>query len=106
MTADTPFLYLTTTGHKTGLPREIEIWFVEAEGRLYILAEHGYKAHWVQNILANPRVHVRIGDQQWDGVARVLDPDKDADAYLKARQRAREKYSWGEGLPVEIQVVE
>src|SRR5438132_181546 len=39
MNADTPFLYLTTTGRKTGLPREIEIWFVEADGRLYILAE-------------------------------------------------------------------
>jgi len=45
MKADAQFLYLTTTGRKTGLPREIEIWFVEADGRVYILAEHGYKAH-------------------------------------------------------------
>ena len=77
MDADTQFLYLTTTGRKTGLPREIEIWFVQDDGRFYILAEHGYKAHWVQNILINPRVHVRIGGQQWDGLARVLDPDRD-----------------------------
>jgi len=35
------FVYLTTTGRKTGLPREIEIWFVEADGSLFILAEHG-----------------------------------------------------------------
>jgi hypothetical protein len=27
------FLYLTTTGRKTGLPREIEIWFVELDSR-------------------------------------------------------------------------
>jgi deazaflavin-dependent oxidoreductase (nitroreductase family) len=105
MTADTPFLYLTTTGHKTGLPREIEIWFVEADGSLYILAEHGYKAHWVQNILANTRVHVRIGGRQWEGFARVLDPERDANAYLSARQLAREKYGWDEGLPVEIRLV-
>jgi hypothetical protein len=26
------FLYLTTTGRKTRLPREIEIWFVEGDG--------------------------------------------------------------------------
>src|SRR5262245_65463614 len=54
------FLHLTTTGRKTGLPREIEIWFVERESRIYILAEHGYKANWVQNILANPSVTIRL----------------------------------------------
>jgi len=45
------YVYLSTKGRKTGLQREIEIWFVEKDGRVYILAEHGYKAHWVQNIL-------------------------------------------------------
>jgi deazaflavin-dependent oxidoreductase (nitroreductase family) len=103
MNAGTPFLYLTTTGRKTGLPREIEIWFVEADGRLYILAEHGHKAHWVQNILANPRVRVRVGDQEWDGLAHVLDAHHNADAFSNARRLAREKYGWGDGLPVEIQ---
>jgi len=102
MSSNHQFLYLATTGRRTGLPREIEIWFVERNRRFYILAEHGYKAHWIQNILANPRVHVRIGDEQWDGVARVLDPEQDADDYLNARQLARDKYGWGEGLPVEI----
>src|ERR1041385_9412515 len=95
--ADTQFLYVTTLGRKTGLAREIEIWFIEADGRLYILAEHGYKAQWVQNILINPRVHVRMGDQEWSGMARILDPETDADAYLNARQLAREKYGGGEG---------
>jgi deazaflavin-dependent oxidoreductase (nitroreductase family) len=105
MNPEPQFLCFTTTGRKTGLPREIEIWFVEADGRLYVLAEHGYKAHWVQNILVNPQVKVRIGDQQWSGTARVLDPVEDAEAYLNARQLAREKYGWGEGLPVEIRLV-
>jgi deazaflavin-dependent oxidoreductase (nitroreductase family) len=102
MNANHQFLYLTTTGRKSGLSREIEIWFVERDGRFYILAEHGHKAQWVQNILANPRVHVRIGDEKWDGVARVLDPEQDADDYLNARRLEREKYGWGEGLPIEI----
>ena len=43
------YVYLATTGRKTGLAREIEIWFVEREGRIYILAEHHYKTHWVRN---------------------------------------------------------
>ena len=102
MSTNPQSLYLTTTGRKSGLPREIEIWFVEADGRVYVLAEHGYKAHWVQNILAKPEVRVRVADQEWNGVARVLDPEQDADAYLTVRQLAREKYGWGEGLPVEI----
>jgi deazaflavin-dependent oxidoreductase (nitroreductase family) len=78
---------------------------LEADGRLYVLAEHGHKARWVQNILANPRVHVRLGDQQWDGLARVLDPNKDAEAYSNARMLSREKYDWCDGLPVEIRLV-
>jgi deazaflavin-dependent oxidoreductase (nitroreductase family) len=96
------FLFLTTTGRKTGLPREIEIWFVEADGRVYILAEHGYKAHWVQNILENPQVQVRLADEGWAGMARILEAEQDAEIFLKVRQLAREKYGWGEGLPVEI----
>ena len=34
-----PYLYVTSRGRVTGLPREIEIWFVASEGNLYILAE-------------------------------------------------------------------
>ena len=105
MSTKREFLSLTTTGRKTGLPREIEIWFVEADGRIYVLAEHGYRAHWVQNILAKPEVRVRVGDHQWNGAARVLDPEQDGDAYLTIRQLARDKYGWGEGLPVEIRRV-
>ena len=58
---DADYVYLTTLGRKTGLPRQIETWFVERDGRFYILAEHGYKAQWVQNVLANPAVTIRIG---------------------------------------------
>jgi len=78
---------------------------VKADVSVYILAEHGHKAQWVQNILSEPRVRVRIGEEKWDGIARVLDPDKDSDSYSNARRLAREKYGWGEGLPVEIRPV-
>ena len=100
------FLYLTTTGRKTRVPREIEIWFVEDDGCVYILAEHGRKAQWVQNILSEPRVHVRIGEEKWEGVARVLEPDKDSASYSTARRLVHEKYGWGEGLPVEIRPID
>jgi deazaflavin-dependent oxidoreductase (nitroreductase family) len=59
------FLYLTTIGRNTGIGREIEIWFVELNSRLYVLAEHGYKAQWVQNLLANPSVTIRLAGRRW-----------------------------------------
>src|SRR3954464_12471476 len=45
--ADKQVLYLTTVGRRTGLPREIEIWFVVWCERLYLFAETGEAAGWV-----------------------------------------------------------
>lgn len=100
--AELQYLYLTTVGRRTGLLREIEIWFVEFENRFYILAEHFHRAQWVKNILANRRVRVRVGEQEMEAEARVLDPKRDAAKWQMAQRLSREKYGWGEGLPVEI----
>ena len=99
-----PFLYLTTIGRKTGREREIEIWFVELDRRLYVLAEHGYTAHWVQNVLASPGVKIRLGTSEWNATGQVLDPAQDGELYSEVRQLAREKYGWGDGLPVEFRL--
>src|SRR5689334_21652998 len=48
--ADKQVLYLTTVGRRTGLPREIEIWFVVWCERLYMFAETREAAGWVKNI--------------------------------------------------------
>ena len=100
--ADMQFVYLTTTGRTTGLARQIEIWFVTANGRFYLLAEHHRRANWVLNIERQPRVRIRVGDRESAATARVLDPDADREAWTLAQQLARQKYGWGEGLPVEI----
>jgi deazaflavin-dependent oxidoreductase (nitroreductase family) len=97
------FLYLTTIGRKTGLPREIEIWFVELNGRLYVLAEHGYKAQWVQNVIVDPSVTIRLAGRSWSATGRVLEPETD-ELYLRVRELARVKYGWGDGLPVEFRL--
>jgi deazaflavin-dependent oxidoreductase (nitroreductase family) len=96
------FLYLTTTGRKSGLPRQIEIWFVAANGRLYLLAEHFHKANWVQNIAQNSRVQVRLDKREFAATARVLDQERDRENWELAQELGRKKYGWGEGLPVEI----
>ena len=95
-------LYLTTRGRVTGLAREIEIWFVESDGKLYLLAEKFHRARWVRNILAEPRVRVRVDTREFGATARVLDPERDRGLWERVQQLGREKYGWGEGLPVEI----
>lgn len=95
-------LYLTTIGHRSGLPREIEIWFVVCGERFYLFAETGEAAGWVRNIRRNPEVSVRIGERQINATARVLDRDTDRELWSRVAALAERKYGWGDGLPVEI----
>ena len=100
------FIYVTTAGRRSGLPREIEIWFVEREGKLYIFAEHFFKANWVRNIQKNPNVRVRLGKQEFSAIARILDEKQDAELWRETQGLAQKKYGWGDGLPVEITRIE
>jgi deazaflavin-dependent oxidoreductase (nitroreductase family) len=100
--AELDYLYLTTVGRITGQPREIEIWFVEYQGSLYILAEHSHNAQWVRNIERNPRVQVRLGTGEFEATARVLTREHDDATWVTVQRLAQEKYGWGAGLPVEI----
>jgi deazaflavin-dependent oxidoreductase (nitroreductase family) len=99
---ETEFLYLHTTGRRSGLPRQIEIWFTERGGRYYVIAEHLWETHWVQNILASPRVSVRVGDQECAAHARVLDDPGDAELTHAVQALSEKKYGWGDGLVVEL----
>ncbi|MBI3976033.1 MAG: nitroreductase family deazaflavin-dependent oxidoreductase, partial [Armatimonadetes bacterium] len=90
--AEAQFLYLTTTGRRTGLPREIEIWFVSSAGNYDILSGNLHHAQWVKNIKQDPRVRVRVGPRAFEATARVL----------TARRLSQAKYGWGDGLPVEF----
>lgn len=96
------FLYLTTTGRRTGLAREIEIWFTERDGRFYLIAEHGENANWVRNIQANPRVTVRVGDRRFAGTARIVVDERDPDLAHVVKALSEAKYGWSDGLIVEV----
>jgi deazaflavin-dependent oxidoreductase (nitroreductase family) len=96
------FLYLTTTGRRSGVSREIEIWFTRRKGRFYVIAEHGERAQWVRNLRANPRVQWRVAGAISAGVARVIDPALDPALHATVQARSRQKYGWGDGLVVEL----
>jgi deazaflavin-dependent oxidoreductase (nitroreductase family) len=99
---DVQYLYLTTTGRRTGAPREIEIWFTEREGRFYVIAEHRERANWVRNIQANPRVHVRVGDLQSNGTARLVDEEREPELARAVKALSDAKYGWSDGWVAEI----
>jgi deazaflavin-dependent oxidoreductase (nitroreductase family) len=102
---DERVLDLTTTGRRSGQPRTIEIWFVVYQQCTYLLAERGYQAHWVRNILANPHVSIQIKGTRLRGRARVLDREQDHGEWLAVANHSLQKYGWGEGLPVAIDLI-
>jgi deazaflavin-dependent oxidoreductase (nitroreductase family) len=99
-------LYLTTIGRKSGQARSIEIWFIISQQRFYLLAERGLKAQWVQNILANPAVSIRLKQGDLPGRGRVLDRERDRQEWHAVADLFRRKYGWGEGWPVAIAVLQ
>ena len=81
------YLYLTTRGRRTGLPREIEIWFTRFEGRFYVIAEHRERARWVQNLRADPRAGVRVGQRRHRARARMVDARQRSSRNISGRER-------------------
>jgi deazaflavin-dependent oxidoreductase (nitroreductase family) len=83
------YCYLTTTGRVTGKPHEIEIWFGLNESTLYLLSGGMDRSDWVRNLLKDPRVRVRIAQQDFTGTARLV---KDETEQTLARNLLADKY--------------
>jgi deazaflavin-dependent oxidoreductase (nitroreductase family) len=99
------YLYLTTIGRRSGRPRRIEIWFTRHEGRYYLVAEHGRRSQWVQNLVAQPAVRARVGTRSFRARARVVDHRAERHLVGAVRRRSEAKYGWGDGLVVELSPV-
>jgi deazaflavin-dependent oxidoreductase (nitroreductase family) len=104
------FLYLTTTGRRSGVPRRIEIWFVEHDGDHFVVAENRDRAQWVRNLLVDARVTFSVGTRDApDSVvsvtaarARPLDGPGDAARAQAVSALMDDKYGWSDGLIVKI----
>ena len=95
------YLYLTTTGRVTGLPREIEIWFAEHSGHFYLVAE-SESDNWVRNIQSQPQVKFRIDDAELNAAARLVHNDREPQLVATVKALFDEKYGWSDGLIVEL----
>lgn len=96
------YLYLTTTGHISGKPHEIEIWFVAHQGRYYLVSEKRERSHWVQNIRHDPAITFRVGEQHFDGIGRAVDPGIEPELAEQVCALMDAKYGWSTGLIVEL----
>ncbi|HZU73099.1 MAG TPA: nitroreductase/quinone reductase family protein [Acidimicrobiales bacterium] len=69
-----PLLHVATTGRRTGERRK-KWWLVFAvlPEVIYLIEERGTRADWVRNIIAEPRVKIRVdGGEELDARARVV----------------------------------
>lgn len=96
------YLYLTTLGWKSGKPHEIEIWYVEYSGCYYLVSEMRERSHWVQNIHHNSAIQARVGEHHFTGIGRVLDANTEPDLCRAVSDLMDAKYSWSDGLIVEL----
>lgn len=99
------FLYLTTTGRKTGRLHQIEIWFVEYERSFYMIHEHGSRADWIANIFANPAVSFSVGSREAEAIAatgRLVDRDAEPELSGAVAALMEAKYNWSDGRIVEL----
>jgi deazaflavin-dependent oxidoreductase (nitroreductase family) len=96
------YLYLTTRGRNTGLPREIEIWFTYRDGRFYLIAEYP-TSNWLQNLRANPQAQVRVAGQSFTAQARFVTAEGEPELHRAIAGLSTKKYGWGDGTVVELQ---
>jgi deazaflavin-dependent oxidoreductase (nitroreductase family) len=102
MAEPSPYLYLSTTGWKSGRPHVIEIWFVELQGRYYVVAEGRERAHWVRNIRQQPAVSFRVGGHAFTAIGRVIDGIAEPELAGQVAASMDAKYEWSDGLIVEL----
>ena len=80
-------LLLTTTGRKSGLPRVTALQYEEVAGAYYLGSSRGLQADWVRNLMAQPRVGVRVRSRSFEGRAEVVtDPERLTD-FIELRLR-------------------
>lgn len=78
-------LLLTTTGRKSGLPRVTPLQYDELNGVFYVGSARGDKSDWYRNILAYPKVEVRVKSRRFVGMAEAISDVEQIADFLEVR---------------------
>jgi deazaflavin-dependent oxidoreductase (nitroreductase family) len=84
------YAVLETVGRRSGLPRQIPVANGLVGDTFWLISAHGHHAHYVHNLIANPRVRiglVRDDELHWrTGTAHLMEGD---DTLARQRELAR-----------------
>jgi deazaflavin-dependent oxidoreductase (nitroreductase family) len=95
--APTAFALLETTGRRSGLPRQTPVGG-HLEGTTYwVVAAHGEDSDFVKNLLANPRVRLKLR-RKWHLGAATLLPGDNGLARRKQLDQANKWIGRADGL--------
>jgi deazaflavin-dependent oxidoreductase (nitroreductase family) len=89
--ADSGLLLLHTTGARTGEPRLTPLAFLRDEDRLVVIASYGGAPKhpaWYHNLVANPKVGVEIGAEQFHARATVVQEPERSRLFAKMAARS------------------
>lgn len=79
-----PLCYLTTTGRKSGEPREVPLLFLQVDdGHAVVASNYGQDHHpaWSYNLDADPHATLEIDGRRTDVIARQLTDDERNDLW-------------------------
>lgn len=72
---DERYCLLSTQGRVTGRRHTAELWFVPAEGGVYLMSGSGGLTQWCLNLQAETQAVLRIGTRAWLARAAFLADD-------------------------------
>jgi deazaflavin-dependent oxidoreductase (nitroreductase family) len=67
------WVILTTTGRKSGLPREVLLPCERCSDGLIVVSTYGWRSHWIRNISHQPEVRVTCGGWVLSGRAEIIE---------------------------------
>jgi deazaflavin-dependent oxidoreductase (nitroreductase family) len=67
------WVLLTTTGRKSGKPREVLLPCERTQEALLLISTYGWRAHWLRNIQHDPHVRFTAGGWILPGQAEIIE---------------------------------
>ena len=101
-------LVLTTTGRRSGFKRRTTLIYASDGDGFVVVGSNGGKKNspqWYHNLVADPRVHVQVGAEKFEGVARVASGNERARLWPKMTKIWPEYDKYQQKVERELSVV-
>ncbi len=93
---DARHCWLTTTGRITAKRHTSELWFVPADGGIFLMSGSGGLRQWCLDLESEEQGVVRIGDQRWHARSAKLEESPTRTAVLELFHDKYDEYDGGD----------